>query len=148
MRRKVFVYGTLMRGEVRNTNLARDVYLGRGRIRGTLHNVGDGGFPAAMGTTRGQWIHGEVWEVSDATLRVLDGIEGFFPSRESQSMYLRRRVLVHWDEFDNGVYADAYFWNAGLDMIGDRIESGDWRERPVRRDAPDLWKQGGESWSW
>jgi len=70
----VFVYGTLKRGQSRNNVMMGGEYLGKGKTDSMFALVDLGPFPALCyghGPARG-----EVYNVSDDTLRRLDIIEG------------------------------------------------------------------------
>ena len=88
---RVFVYGTLKRGECRADLWPfspKSVVLAR--ARGALYDLGD--YPAM--TLGDDWIAGEVWtfEASqmERTLQVLDEIEGYFGNQND----LYRRLLI------------------------------------------------------
>ena len=111
----VFVYGTLKRGHGRN-NFMRpqgSQFLGETKTLPlyTMHNLGS--FPAivAQGTTA---ISGEVYEVDEKTLDILDQIEG------NPNFY--RRELIHTDFGE----AWAYFLPAGRVIENEIIRTGVW----------------------
>lgn len=76
----IFVYGTLMRGECRHVHLARDgsAYLGKGRTACAyvLYQEDGANYPCMVLEERGVAVLGELWEVSDETLLLLDEVEG------------------------------------------------------------------------
>ncbi len=114
---RVFVYGTLKRGygNHRLLELGRARFLGRDKIEGAMHNYGS--FPAV---TLGQpgTVHGEVYEVSAATLERLDRLEG------TPSFYQRTRVSM-----STGENAWAYVMNPERVAGKRRVPSGHWEER-------------------
>jgi gamma-glutamylaminecyclotransferase len=76
---KVFVYGTLMRG---NTTRGLDQFSGAEFVNKALtvdasYSMYDlGSFPSVC-IKGDQQIQGEVWEVDETMMKVLDGIEGY-----------------------------------------------------------------------
>ena len=77
----VFVYGTLKKGWGNNTLLANSTYKGAGTVKGTLINLGS--FPALL-KEGDSIVHGELYDVTDAILSMLDMLEGhpYFYKRE------------------------------------------------------------------
>ena len=114
MEYRVFVYGTLLRGELNHGLLAGAVYLGAHRTEPcfTLYTLG--GYPGlvAAGTTA---VSGEVYRVSDAGLLLLDQLEGY------PRLYGRRLIPTPFGRSWVYVYRGA---------VRDRpvIHSGDWRD--------------------
>jgi gamma-glutamylcyclotransferase (GGCT)/AIG2-like uncharacterized protein YtfP len=130
----VFVYGTLRRGE---KNHAR--YLGgrtvselSGTVAGELFFVADGGYPYLRpGPGR---VHGELLELAPqhyaSTLAGLDALEEYDPLDEAHSVYLRRSAQVRLADGSERL-AWVYYWNLP-EVVGERIASGDFRDRPGR----------------
>lgn len=131
MTRLMFFYGTLMKGtdSIRSSvpeHLGMR-FVGKAQLRGDLHAVYSGAFPAYMegeGT-----ITGEVWELPDDPAAVqacysrLDSIEGYREDRPETSMYLRvERPLLDDGE---GRTVQTYLWNHGRDGLTP-IPGGDW----------------------
>lgn len=123
-----FFYGTLMTGFDRRRRLNLDaklVFRGRGWIHAALFDLGL--YPAAVPDAEAR-VWGEVFELLDApaVLAAIDGIEGYRPDDPDTSLYLRRKVPVH---FEDGRVEEAwaYFYNAPLGRAP-RIESGDYLE--------------------
>ena len=108
MTNKVFVYGTLMKG---NKTRGLDQFPGSEFVGGALtadskYSLYDlGAFPAAslQGNNR---IKGEVWEVSEETFLVLDRIEGY------PDFYNRKLVNTTagtaWMYYIPDIHKDAY----------------------------------------
>lgn len=73
---RLFVYGTLKRGQVRNRFLAGQTFLGVARTQPhyRLYDLGD--YPGLVCSNDGLSIEGELWDVDDACLAVLDREEG------------------------------------------------------------------------
>jgi gamma-glutamylaminecyclotransferase len=114
---RVFVYGTLMKGEGNHRRLLRDVpCAGKARTAPEFDFYSLVGFP---GLVRGGElsVRGEVYDVDGLTLAHLDVLEGH------PKFYQRERI-----ELDDGGEAIAYLLQPG-DVEGcDRIPSGDWRK--------------------
>ena len=75
---KVFVYGTLKQGHGNNRLLEGSLFCGKAITNNTF-KMYDGGFPYVVddNTIGGNYpVIGEVYEVDDATLKRLDGLEG------------------------------------------------------------------------
>ena len=117
---KVAVYGTLMAGE-RNACWARGA---KGRvpcvIRGTLYSTGYG-YPAFVPDADGREVKAELLTVTDATLALLDGLEGF------PWLYGHRKVKAVLED-GREVEAMAYVMNT-LPRGAKVIPGGDWRRR-------------------
>lgn len=127
---KVFVYGTLRQGDCRSgvlqdyPCLASEAY-----IEGfDLLNLG--AFPGIVpGEGR---VRGELYEIDEVCLRVLDGIEGFRKDDPKHSLYLREQVVVEVPSdgeeelFFPDVYVYVYNIERGADRMRPVIESGDW----------------------
>ena len=119
----IFVYGLLMPGQsgYAELNLAnRARHLGPGRVRGSLHDLGD--YPGL--TLRGAGIvHGEILRSSDSKLLSdLDAYELYDPENLANSEYRRVRIAL----LDSGEIVWAYVYLrplAGHPIIA----TGDWR---------------------
>jgi gamma-glutamylcyclotransferase (GGCT)/AIG2-like uncharacterized protein YtfP len=126
MDRLVFVYGTLLRGEVNHGLLADAKLLGPHRTepRFTLYRLGAYPGLAAGGGTA---VHGEVYRVTDAGLRVLDQLEDY------PRLYDRELIPTPYGR------AWVYVYRGRL-RDREPIRSGDWRSvsqraAPVRAAA-------------
>jgi gamma-glutamylcyclotransferase (GGCT)/AIG2-like uncharacterized protein YtfP len=75
---RIFVYGTLMRGESNWRIMARSKFLGCGTTPGSVYGYGfaPGAVRPDHPAHRGGLIHGELFEVSDETKACLDQLEG------------------------------------------------------------------------
>lgn len=121
----VFVYGTLLPGEVRWHHLAPFV-IGDGvgdSVDGTLYDTGVG-YPAARFGT-GSTVHGQTFALRADTavdaLRLLDEVEGAV-----EGLYVRRSITTH-----RGITVWAYEYGHGLTLTA--IAHGSWlahRQRP------------------
>lgn len=85
---RIFVYGTLKRGQSNFPVMqrAQGHYLGEGQVEGQLLS-----FVIYPGLVPGtQVVAGEVFEVPDEGLPILDELEGFSPTDPEHSQYIRR----------------------------------------------------------
>ncbi len=114
---KIFVYGTLRSGECRGHVVEGCINHGEFKTEPRYTLLDFGPFPGIKdgGDTA---IVGEVVEVDDETLDILDNIEGH------PNFY--RRAYVHLEGMD-GVM--TYFAPASQINWGKPIESGDWLAR-------------------
>ncbi|WP_018130336.1 gamma-glutamylcyclotransferase family protein [Effusibacillus pohliae] len=121
----VFVYGTLLTGEVNHRVAAPYLHgVQPGCVRGRLYDVGV--FPALVLDTKGYEIRGEWFDVTEEGLRTMDQLEGYHgPGQEN----LYERVWV--SDVGNGRSGWVYVWP---DSRGyPEISVGSWREyRSVR----------------
>jgi len=99
---KLFVYGSLKRGE------------GFGHFLKELKAIK----AKALGhVERGEWypklyegdeiVEGELYEVDDNLLKALDEVEGFLPADASNSLYIRKEIVL----IEPAGAAWAYFFN-------------------------------------
>lgn len=116
---KLFVYGTLLRGESRNHVLASEEFLGEAYVTGAdLWDTG-WGFPAlSLGGENQVW--GEVYHIRHAeTWRVIDAIEAGLYTRHAVNVTLPNLSPDHRE-----TTADVYVWARG--HLAYRILSGRW----------------------
>lgn len=115
---RVFVYGSLLRGEPNHRLLAAARFIGPAHTRPVfaLHDLG--AFPGVVsnGTTA---IAGEIYEVDGPTLERLDRLEGH--------PHLYRREVVELVADDGVELAYIYVYVASLKFTRP-IASGNWRE--------------------
>jgi len=129
----VFVYGTLRPGE-KNYPVylaGRTVAEVAAMAEGQLYFVAEGGYPyvkPGRGTVAGELVYLDPRHYAQ-TLQGLDALEEYDPDDESNSVYLRRRTLVTLAD-DSRPAAWIYYWNCPQ-IVGIRIASGDYRDRPV-----------------
>ena len=114
---KIFVYGTLRKGECRNYLLEDYRFLGYAKAKGFLfYNIG-----AYPGMVEGDGeVVGEVYEIHESLLEKLDLVEGV------PDLYRRELIEV---SLENGqtISAYAYIYNRKIDnkLL---IPSGDWKD--------------------
>lgn len=113
-RTRVFVYGTLRRGQPAHDFLAKQRFVGEARTIAAFELVDLGAYP---GLVRGgeTSVVGEVWAVDDSTLARLDRYEGH------PHLYLRQAIVLH-----SGETAQAYVMAAEQARGRAAIPGGDW----------------------
>ena len=126
MRQRVFVYGTLLRGEVNHRLLSGARFLGVFRTAPCFSLFLLGAYPGAVMGGRAA-VSGEVYEVSRACLHRLDRLE------EYPSLYDRRLIRTPHGP------AWIYVYRGCLDGRP-LIRSGDWRAFAA---APDSCRAAG-----
>mgnify|MGYP001305780880 CR=1 FL=1 len=116
---KIFVYGTLMKGEFNNSILRGPEvkYIGKGITKRnyTLYSLGP--FPG-MVSGGSSAIVGEIYKVDDFTLRMLDGLESH------PTFYKRTKI-----ELQGGEKVQTYILNEDYLEDCEIIKSGDWKSR-------------------
>lgn len=132
---RVFVYGTLMRGEVNHHLLAHASFVCEALTMGAyqLHDLG--AFPALVAGSAGQ-VAGEVYLLDAASLARLDLLEGH------PSFYRRTEVELH-----DGSRAHTYVLDAERVRGAPVIEHGQWRKQPRARRHFRVTLQQGESFN-
>jgi gamma-glutamylcyclotransferase (GGCT)/AIG2-like uncharacterized protein YtfP len=97
---RLFVYGSLMRGQPQNrvlSSLSGARRVGKAWVHGHLLDLGD--YPGAvLDAGESSQIEGEVWEVDyrPGTFRALDAYEEFFPTHPERSLFIRRKVRIYF----------------------------------------------------
>tara|TARA_R110002049_G_scaffold285698_1_gene466776 strand:+ start:201689 stop:202111 length:423 start_codon:yes stop_codon:yes gene_type:complete len=126
--RSVFVYGTLKRGQCRESLWpVRPVAITPAWTRGTLFSRHD--YPAMTGGN--DRVRGECWQFDAEriaeVMRCLDVIEG---ANQPGTRDLYRRVIVELSDADGGSLGLAFGYHYAIDPTQDGFV-------PVRPDAPD-----------
>lgn len=100
---RVFVYGSLKRGYALHHLLETSAFRGPGTTA-PLYRIYDlGSYPGLIEVPEGLPIHGEVYEVSEETLSILDEAEGV-----SEGLYARRPIRLQGS--DDQPETHAWFW--------------------------------------
>ena len=103
----VFVYGTLKRGDCRHRFMAGSQFLGLATTVPGYRLFHLGEYPAMVEDSSGGQIEGEVFEVSDATLRLLDEVEGV-----ADTLYVRKPIPL-LDRFAT-MTVEAYLYEGNV----------------------------------
>jgi len=125
---KVFVYGTLRKGERNAYHLNDATYLhGNAWAEGTLYDTGHG-YPVMFlnhSHNASDIVYGEVYDIDMDILGSIDKLEGYIPGR-TNNLYERVKARVYTDD---GVLDDVITYVAGetLQHSEDIIPLGDWK---------------------
>lgn len=116
----VAVYGSLKQGFGNDYHLEDSKFVGDDTLDGfEMYSLG--AFPAVM-YGEGS-IDVEVYDIDDATLNVLDKIEGYFGS-SAFNMYDREKVLTKYGE------SFIYVWtDRSIKSTRKQIETGNWEKK-------------------
>src|SRR5437868_1974307 len=107
---RVFVYGSLKRGQRNHHYLDGQLFLGEATTLPRYRLFDYGPYPFLVeAPQRGEAVKGEVWEVSDTVLLRLDELE------EAPSLYQRGEIALH--EFAPPVL--AYFYRGDTSGLRD-----------------------------
>lgn len=115
----VFVYGTLMRGQINHSYyLSKSEFLGEAELSGyAMYAVSS--FPGIV-TEPSEKVKGEVYSVDVETLRKLDCLEG------EGSLYLRKIVDLQLNY--ETIQGFVYIWNHSIrDLQKINYESQPWK---------------------
>ncbi|HLQ71746.1 MAG TPA: gamma-glutamylcyclotransferase [Bacillota bacterium] len=126
---KVFVYGTLRKGEKNAHHLSNVTCIHENAwVYGTLYDTGRG-YPAMFFDDSAEVsteVYGEIYEVNEDVLKTIDELEGY-TYNGSDNLYERVTVSVYIDYagiVDNVI---AYVGGDDLQHIGEHIPLGDWK---------------------
>ena len=120
---KVFVYGTLRKGE-RNAYLLENATCLAEQCwtNGRLYDTGYG-YPA-MERAKSSQVYGELYSVTKTDLAQLDRLEGYAPGDDG-NLYERIERTVYTDKGATTAY--VYIANQ-LSLLNIKIPNGDWKE--------------------
>jgi gamma-glutamylcyclotransferase (GGCT)/AIG2-like uncharacterized protein YtfP len=125
----VFVYGTLRAGEVNDigkaaarNEIAAPNLLGTATVKGHLFDFGL--YPGLVVDEAGVDVIGDVYEIEDALVAVLDEIEAVYPGNEE--LFIARDVMLKVD----GDVLNCRFYPVTPNAVNGlpEIRSGDWVE--------------------
>ena len=128
---RLFIYGTLMPGLRLEAEMHGARFMGPAQVPGRLFDLGRyPGFLPGDGH-----VTGEVYEVDDAHLARLDGVEGLVPGDRAESHYWREVVSVVSGPLQ-GQPVHTYVYNRPVDGCTP-IAHGDYRRyiREVGRES-------------
>jgi gamma-glutamylcyclotransferase (GGCT)/AIG2-like uncharacterized protein YtfP len=134
--RYVFVYGTLRAGEINDIGRAAARHgieaprlVGTAAVRGRLYDFG--AYPGLVLDAAAGPVRGDVYEIDDALVPVLDEIEEVYPGVEG--LFKSREVTVVAD----GRNVTCLYYPVDAESVAGlpRIAIGDWVEYRLARDA-------------
>ncbi|HVE06852.1 MAG TPA: gamma-glutamylcyclotransferase family protein [Paraburkholderia sp.] len=123
----VFVYGTLRAGEINDIGkaaarnaLAMPMLIGAATLRGRLFDFGN--YPGFVPDDDGIHVKGDVYQVDDKLVSVLDEIEEVYPGETG--LFVQHKVSVAVD----GATLDCLYYPVQADAVQGlpEIGSGDW----------------------
>ena len=109
---KLFIYGTLKRGHSRAGAMEGQRFLGDARTASKYRMFDSGEYPGLVEADDGVSIKGELWEVDQACLDVLDELEG-------TSINLFRRATVELQPPHENDQTLAYFYRGNTSRLTD-----------------------------
>ena len=126
----VFVYGTLRKHEHNHELLAApEAWAMQSRVRGRLYDTRCG-YPA-MVLDASCWTYGELYQVDNAQLSVLDRLEGYL-GEEHDNLYNRVLVDVETDSGFETAYAYVFSQTQVRGLA--EVELGDWRVSRIMKE--------------
>lgn len=141
--RYVFIYGTLRAGEINDIGqaaarhgIAAPRLIGRAAVAGRLYDFGD--YPGLVQDETAGLVRGDVYEIEDDLVPVLDDIEGVRPGIDS--LFKSRAVSVPVA----GRSLACFFYPVDAVSVEGRtrIEAGDWVSYRLARDGVTAFNYG------
>ncbi len=115
----VFVYGTLQRGRALHKHLAGQLFVGAAKTQHLYRLYRIDWYPGLVehrSSGQGQAIHGEVWDVGESALKILDEVE-----EVDAGLYERRPIQLQEPFEQSDVVAYFYLGDVeGCSENGDR----------------------------
>lgn len=134
----VFVYGTLRAGEVNDLNMAAHRHgipapslLGIGTVAGRLYDFGT--YPGLVLDAAAEPVVGDIYDIPDALLPVLDEIEEVYPGQATLFVRAEHQVTMGGESVSCLLYPVEEGAVGGLPHIA----TGDWVAYRSGRDAND-----------
>lgn len=87
----LFVYGTFLKKSSNHDLLSDSRFIANASIYATLYDTG-AGFPAAVEEGTRSRTYGEIYEVNEDRIDLLDEFEGADPDSEEETIYVRKTV--------------------------------------------------------
>ena len=126
---KLFIYGTIKRGQCRADVMRGQKFLGSVKLVPMYKMFNLGQFPALVkvsGLDNGPMIEGELWEVDEDCIRRMDMIEG------APSFYRRQEVQVAGQEVES-LYVESYLYQGDISDLEDVGVS--WDDSMIRQQS-------------
>ncbi|RKP52742.1 gamma-glutamylcyclotransferase family protein [Trinickia fusca] len=139
----VFVYGTLRAGEINDIGRAAarnqidtPRLIGSTSTHGRLYDFGR--YPGLVPDGSAGAVRGDVYEIDEALVPVLDEIEGIYPGGDG--LFLSKQITVMLNDRP----VQCLFYPVGPESVANRarIQGGDWIAYRVARDAEPELKYG------
>jgi gamma-glutamylcyclotransferase (GGCT)/AIG2-like uncharacterized protein YtfP len=108
----LFVYGTLKRGQPRHRFLTGQTFVAAAATRPLYRMFNVGEYPVLVRHHEGRSIEGELWDVDEACLRTLDGVEGC-------DLGLYARVSVELLPPLDELHAETYLYQLPIEGLAD-----------------------------
>lgn len=118
----VFVYGTLRRGGSNHFRMAAAKFVSSATLTGRLYRVH--WYPGLVLDEAGDEIHGDLYEVDQDTLAILDVFEGLSAGEIEGTEYRRLKTEV---VLQDSSVREAWVWEwIGATDEVKRLSDGDW----------------------
>lgn len=123
----LFVYNSLQRKSSDHDLLGGAKFIGIASIYATLYDTG-AGFPAAVEEGTRSRTYGEIYDVTEDMIDLLDEFEGSNPDSEEESIYIRKSVEAELDN-RNKTAVQAYIMpSQQLErFFAQEIKDGHWQ---------------------
>ena len=121
---QIFVYGTLKRGSCRSHVLKNQRFVGEAKTVAEYRMYNTGSFPALVEDEHGVPVEGEVWEVDENCLRILDAVEGV------PILYKRKPVVLATPSLAE---VETYIYQKSVDGMPDCGNRWNRDQEPVLR---------------
>ncbi|TWR31449.1 gamma-glutamylcyclotransferase [Mucilaginibacter pallidiroseus] len=135
MQHLLFVYGTLL---LADNDIVRQLrqhscFVTHGTIRGALYDIGE--YPGLiMNSPTVALVQGNVYEVDEVALKIVDDYEGFGPGQDEPFLYLREMKDIETDK----VIVKAWVYIYDHDITGlTPIVSGNYIEYLAQKKSRD-----------
>ena len=136
---KIFIYGTLLKGELRQSFLNDSEILGPAIVEARLYDLGQyPGIQPAIDTS--DYTVGELYEIDDNTLSTLDGIEGFNPDRPGESLFVRDTINARLLSDGSSMKVMTYLFR-DANNNETHIPHGDYRRHKIEQADEDHGRQ-------
>lgn len=132
--KKMFVYGTLMKGfyNYDKALAGQEASMVPARTRGRVWHMSNRGYPAIK--EGDGWVYGELVELKDfaAVIDLMDDIEGYYGPSDPRNEYAR--ILCSVENLETGAMEEAYVYYYVPDDLGGpdnpviELPQGSWRD--------------------
>ena len=131
----LFVYGTLLQpGNEFGRYLAKHSrYFKSGKIKGNLYDIG--AYPGLLiNGGASDWVYGDIYEVDNGTLKLIDDYEGYGPQQAQPNLYIRTLKAVQTARGETDAW--VYLYNLPVNGL-QKIRSGNYLEYIKQKNPPD-----------